>query len=96
MVEVSPHLSDLQAKYLCMKSDLIQEKNSPIYRQGITHHGIPVKWYTRLNDVPNVYTLLVAHEFFDALPIHKFQKTENGSYREVLIDIDPSKELAFR
>lgn len=56
---------------------------------GITHHGVSVEWYKQLKDVPKAFTLLIAHEFFDALPIHKFHKTYTG-YREVLIDIDPS------
>ncbi|XP_050505706.1 protein arginine methyltransferase NDUFAF7, mitochondrial isoform X2 [Diabrotica virgifera virgifera] len=56
---------------------------------GITHEGIPVNWYKNLYDIPKCFTLLIAHEFFDALPIHKFIRTNKG-YREVLIDIDPS------
>lgn len=54
---------------------------------GISRHGIPVFWHKQLQDVPNSFSLIVAHEFFDALPIHKFHKTFNG-YKEVLIDID--------
>lgn len=95
LVEVSPVLSDMQARRLCINSDNILDNKSVIHRQGISHQGIPVKWYRQLEDVPNCFTLLVAHEFFDALPVHKFQKTKDG-YREILIDIDPSKELSFR
>ncbi|RZC33247.1 NADH dehydrogenase [ubiquinone] complex I, assembly factor 7 -like [Asbolus verrucosus] len=95
LVEVSPVLSDLQARRLCMKSDNIIDPTSVIYREGISHHGVPVKWYRQLDDVPESFTLLVAHEFFDALPIHKFQKTSEG-YREILIDVDPAKEFSFR
>ncbi|EFA00688.1 protein arginine methyltransferase NDUFAF7 homolog, mitochondrial [Tribolium castaneum] len=95
LVEVSPLLSDLQARKLCIQSDNIIDKKSVIHRQGISHQGIPVKWYRQLDDVPNCFTLLVAHEFFDALPVHKFQKTKDG-YREILIDIDLSKECSFR
>lgn len=95
LVEVSPTLSDIQARNLCMQNQVITDKNSVIHRQGISHEGIPVKWYKHLDDVPKAFTLLVAHEFFDALPIHKFQKTEKG-FREVLIDIQPDCDLSFR
>ena len=30
--------------------------------------------------------MLVAHEFFDALPIHIFEKVKDG-FREVLVDV---------
>lgn len=95
LVEVSPMLSDIQARNLCMQNQIITDPDSMIHRQGISHEGIPVKWYKQLNDVPKAFTLLVAHEFFDALPIHKFQKTDRG-FREILIDIQPDQDLAFR
>jgi len=57
-----------------------------------------VFWYQQLRDVPEGFTILLAHEFFDALPIHKFHKTYAG-YKEVLIDLEsvkPSEEIRFR
>lgn len=95
LVEVSPTLSDLQARNLCMQNNVISDADSLFYRQGISHQGIPVKWYRSVEDLPNMFTLLIAHEFFDALPVHKFERTERG-FREVLIDIDPANELQFR
>ncbi|KAJ8964974.1 hypothetical protein NQ314_004491 [Rhamnusium bicolor] len=92
LVEVSPVLSDLQAKLLCPQTNLCDD-TSAVYRKGISRHGNPVYWYKQLSDVPYKFTLIIAHEFFDALPIHKFHKTYNG-YREVLIDIDLSDKKA--
>ncbi|XP_053315767.1 protein arginine methyltransferase NDUFAF7, mitochondrial [Spea bombifrons] len=90
LVEVSPKLSDVQAIALTGKS--IDEKPCellPVYKKGLTKSGIPVFWYQNVEDVPPGYSLYIAHEFFDALPIHKLQKTEEG-WREILIDIDPT------
>ncbi|GAA6001285.1 class I SAM-dependent methyltransferase [Rhodotorula paludigena] len=53
----------------------------------------PVEWYADVKAVPESageFTILVAHEFFDALPIHVFENTQNG-WREVLVDVaDPN------
>lgn len=96
MVEASMVLSDLQAKRLCIQSGVIRDKESVIYREGITHQGIPVKWFRDYNEVPDGFSLIVANEFFDALPIHKLQKTKVG-YREILIDLDPNEgDTKFR
>ncbi|WP_262689941.1 class I SAM-dependent methyltransferase [Kordiimonas aestuarii] len=35
------------------------------------------RWYGRLTDVPEGPTILVANEFFDALPIHQFEKRDD-------------------
>ncbi|KAH1018714.1 protein arginine methyltransferase NDUFAF7 homolog, mitochondrial [Dendroctonus ponderosae] len=98
LVEISPVLSDVQSKTLCVHSNLTKDPKSFHYRAGTSHHGIPVYWHQQLRDVPEGFTLLLAHEFFDALPIHKFHKTYAG-YKEVLIDLESTKaneEIRFR
>ncbi|CAH7686189.1 S-adenosyl-L-methionine-dependent methyltransferase [Phakopsora pachyrhizi] len=52
--------------------------------------GDEVHWYEGVNEISkdkSNWTMVIAHEFFDALPIHIFQKTEKG-FREVLVDIE--------
>ncbi|XP_076311770.1 protein arginine methyltransferase NDUFAF7, mitochondrial-like isoform X1 [Tachypleus tridentatus] len=105
LVEVSPHLSQLQELKLCgtvsVVKDVLEaedrhrhlhlhtspESEENFYKHNITKHGVPVSWYRHLEDVPHGFSCFIAHEFFDALPIHKFQKTHEG-WREILIDID--------
>nr|XP_046229489.1 protein arginine methyltransferase NDUFAF7, mitochondrial isoform X2 [Scatophagus argus] len=96
LVEVSPALSRLQAHILT--GDHSQEadaEDDPVYRRGEAAAGLPVSWYRRLDDVPTGFTIFVAHEFFDALPVHKFQWTQKG-WREVMVDIDPEKPDQLR
>lgn len=95
LVEVSPVLSALQAQTLTAESHVTSEGEEPVYRHGNTADGIEVKWYRRLQDVPRGFSVIVAQEFFDALPIHKFQKTPRG-WREVLVDIDPQRDGQLR
>lgn len=71
-MEVSSKLSQLQAEALCVTSE-VNDSNSLSYRSGVSHSGIPVHWYYSFQDVPRQFSCVVAHEFFDALPIHKFQ-----------------------
>ncbi|KAM4528675.1 protein arginine methyltransferase NDUFAF7, mitochondrial isoform 2-T2 [Fundulus diaphanus] len=90
LVEVSPTLSRVQAQTLTgNRSQEASSEDDPVYRRGETAAGFPVSWYRRLEDVPAAFSIFVAHEFFDALPVHKFQRTEKG-WREVLVDIDPA------
>ncbi|XP_050302688.1 protein arginine methyltransferase NDUFAF7, mitochondrial [Anthonomus grandis grandis] len=90
LVETSPVLSDVQSKTLCTHSSMAPNLKSSYYREGVTRQGIPVYWYKQLKDVPDSFTLLLAHEFFDAMPIHKFHKTYAG-YKEVLIDLEQTQ-----
>lgn len=96
LVEVSPTLSEVQAEALTgSDSQLIDSGEERVYRLGNTADGLQVSWYRRIEDVPTGFSVHVAQEFFDALPIHKFQKTAKG-WREVMVDIDPEKEEQLR
>lgn len=46
--------------------------------------------YTDLDSVPETsgFTCYIAHEFLDALPVHKFRKNEKGEWREILVDYE--------
>ncbi|OPJ72521.1 NADH dehydrogenase [ubiquinone] complex I, assembly factor 7 isoform B [Patagioenas fasciata monilis] len=86
--EVSPKLSEIQAQMLTGGKVQSNPEDKSVYMKGISKTGIPIFWYRDIQDVPLGYSFYLAHEFFDALPIHKFQRTEKG-WREVLVDIDP-------
>jgi SAM-dependent MidA family methyltransferase len=55
---------------------------SPALRQKqqamLAASGFDVTWHESLDDVPPGSTLLVANEFFDALPVRQFVGTERG------------------
>ncbi|KAM4522564.1 protein arginine methyltransferase NDUFAF7, mitochondrial [Odontesthes bonariensis] len=96
LVEVSAALSLVQAQNLTGNScQEVDNEDDRVYRRGETASGLPVSWYRRLEDVPEEFSIFVAHEFFDALPIHKFQRTEKG-WREVMVDVDPDKPDKLR
>ncbi|XP_049783426.1 protein arginine methyltransferase NDUFAF7, mitochondrial isoform X2 [Schistocerca cancellata] len=89
LVEISQHMSKLQAQALkCIQTNESGLPNENMeYQSAVTTDGISVKWYRQIQDVPRGFSCIIAHEFFDALPVHKLQRTKHG-WREVLIDID--------
>ncbi|XP_071997344.1 protein arginine methyltransferase NDUFAF7, mitochondrial [Engystomops pustulosus] len=97
LVEVSPKLSEIQAITLTGNNiETHYDEATSAYKKGITKSGLHISWYNDVQNVPSGYTLYIAHEFFDALPIHKLQKTSDG-WREMLIDIEHemSQNLRF-
>ncbi|KAH8295160.1 hypothetical protein KR018_008147 [Drosophila ironensis] len=87
MVEVSPFLSKAQAQRFCYNHETLPEDSQlPHYQVGTTATGTKAFWHRRLEDVPPGFSLVLAHEFFDALPVHKLQLV-NGQWQEVLIDV---------
>ncbi|TRY62882.1 hypothetical protein TCAL_00350 [Tigriopus californicus] len=83
LVEVSDRLQKVQKTTLCPTQD-----------PPSTPYGQKVTWHRDLSQIPDLFTFFLAHEFFDALPIHKFVKTD-GVWREVLIDCDKDGQLTF-
>jgi NADH dehydrogenase [ubiquinone] 1 alpha subcomplex assembly factor 7 len=54
-------------------------------------HEVPAAWYRNLGEVPDGPMVLIANEFFDALPIKQFQMTPEG-WAERLVGLAPSGE----
>jgi NADH dehydrogenase [ubiquinone] 1 alpha subcomplex assembly factor 7 len=55
---------------------------------------VPMAWHTALNDVPTGAAIIIANEFFDALPVNQVVKTERG-WHERRIAINAADQLAF-
>ncbi|KAI5475863.1 DUF185 family protein [Pseudohyphozyma bogoriensis] len=53
------------------------------------------EWWSSVDEVPaadDEFTVVIAHEFFDALPIHIFENTPKG-WREVMVDVADPKAV---
>jgi len=95
LVEVSPALRSAQARALGAPAPGASAAAAgsppvPAARFGDT----PVRWHAGLDSVPHDAPLLVlAHEFFDALPVHQFVRTDRG-WCERLVDLAPPPAAA--
>lgn len=104
LVECSPTLRAVQQKSLGITfeeegqsapisgnaaSQEVKKMTSTIFNSNIS-------WHSDLEQVPRgVPSIIIAHEFFDALPIHQFQKSSRG-WCEKLVDVDESSEQGLR
>ena len=72
-------------------------ETSPSLRQrqqaALAPFGFKIEWHDRIEDVPAGPSLLVANEFFDALPVRQFLATERG-WCERLVGLD-GERLTF-
>jgi NADH dehydrogenase [ubiquinone] 1 alpha subcomplex assembly factor 7 len=76
------HLVEISPALAAQQARTLEPLSSPKY------------WHRALTDVPQGPAIIVANEFFDALPVNQAVKTENG-WRERLIEIDAAGNLAF-
>lgn len=57
--------------------------------------GAPVSWHATMEQVPvGLPTIIIAHEFYDALPIHQFQKASRG-WSEKMVDVTDDSSFRF-
>ncbi|KAF8843712.1 DUF185-domain-containing protein [Paxillus ammoniavirescens] len=85
---------NLKSVHLVETSGSMRTLQSEKLRNAKEAGGFELLWHDAIDDVPHredTYTMLVAHEFFDALPVHVLEKTAQG-WHEVLIALskDPS------
>lgn len=66
---------------------------NPFFREwqkrNIEDFGIDVKWYDSVSQISKGWTIVIANEFFDALPIRQYLKVKELWYETILI-IDPA------
>ena len=60
----------------------------------LEHLSVPMYWHPALDDVPAGPSIIIANEFFDALPVNQAVKTEYG-WHERQVEIAPNGKLAF-
>jgi SAM-dependent MidA family methyltransferase len=63
-------------------------------RQTLTGIEVPVLWHQRLEDVPEGPMIVVANEFFDALPVQQAVKRSDG-WHERMIGLDAAGGFTF-
>ncbi|KAI9295956.1 DUF185-domain-containing protein [Neoconidiobolus thromboides FSU 785] len=98
LIETSSLLANYQKESIVEKKIVkqIKEEEELIdnFNTNIKLDHIQLNWYSGLDafklkfdNLQNQYFCLMAHEFFDALPIHKFKKL-NSEWREIMVDIN--------
>lgn len=101
MVEASPQLRQIQQRTLqrngvaetSEKADSEKSEEKEQEKAIKSYCDIPVTWHSEFEQVPDLSTdkdagiLVLAHEFFDALPVFQFQYTDRG-WCEVLVDVN--------
>jgi NADH dehydrogenase [ubiquinone] 1 alpha subcomplex assembly factor 7 len=63
-------------------------------RETLAGLDVPKCWHRSLDDVPDGPLILLANEFFDALPVHHAMKLSDG-WHERVIEIGAGGKLAF-
>lgn len=63
-------------------------------RETLAACGAPVAWHRKFDDVPPGTAIILANEFFDALPVHQAIRSAQG-WHERVVGLDPTGRLAF-
>ncbi|HEV2652041.1 MAG TPA: SAM-dependent methyltransferase [Rhizomicrobium sp.] len=90
-MKLMPELRDAVEVVLVETSLVLRKVQEGTLRES----SVPVRWADSFEDVPrNRPLLLVANEFFDALPIRQYVKTDRG-WCERMVMLDARGELGF-
>lgn len=65
-----------------------------VQKNALSPTGTPLHWHNGVEDLPDAPTILIANEFFDALPIHQFQ-WQDKNWAERMIGLDDDGKLIF-
>ncbi len=68
----------------------INEHFRRMQKSALAGYNLPIFWHESIDTIPQKPLLLVANEFFDALPIHQYIMTENG-WCERMVNLNGNK-----
>lgn len=91
LIEASKVLRKEQWKLLCDPNQPL-ETTKEGYNQSVTKWGNTIYWLDTEKDIKHddeIANFIIAHEFFDALPIKGFIREEKG-WRELMVEHTPS------
>lgn len=70
------------------------ERLRNVQRQTLVRIKDRISWHTGFEEIPAGFTLMVANELFDAIPIRQYVKTAQG-FRERVVGLDGAGTLVF-
>ena len=96
MADILRAIRVLPSFYQAVSVDLVEINPALIDRQKETMRGTktPVAWHDSIDSVDEGPAIILANEFFDALPVHQVVRLQHG-WHERVIDISASGQLAF-
>jgi SAM-dependent MidA family methyltransferase len=90
IARLAPPLFETMTIHLVETSERLRD----IQQQTLDAHEEKTSWHSDFEEVPPGFTLLVANELFDAIPIRQFVKTPTG-FRERMVGLNADGELTF-
>ena len=70
---LSIHLIDINENFI------IHQKSN------LQNFGLPTNWYASIEDIPKKPALIIANEFFDAMPIKQYIKVKESWYERIFV-----------
>jgi NADH dehydrogenase [ubiquinone] 1 alpha subcomplex assembly factor 7 len=89
-IQVVPAFRKAIVLHLVEISPVLQERQ----QLALSGVDVPVMWHQSFDEVPDGPIIILANEYFDALPINQAIKQINGWYERV-VEIDNSDNLSF-
>ncbi|GMT19968.1 hypothetical protein PFISCL1PPCAC_11265 [Pristionchus fissidentatus] len=99
LIEASDALIDAQEETLCgqkTSNTTTPKEGQNWVRANQSRDGVAVYWYKNIDDLPDGFTVFIANEFLDALPVHCFEKEAGKeAWCEKYIGLDGKNRLRF-
>lgn len=74
VVRIAPQFADAMQVHLVETSPVL----GAFQRSKLEPTGAPISWHGSVDELPEGPALIIANEFFDALPVRHFVKTDRG------------------